>query len=95
LAPATLNSEVFPVPLSATEADRFFAVSATTGNQYYAAEFTTIFDDSHIAIARLGSSGGPDASFGSNGIATVNVAVGAGTKAELARSVVSNPTEKS
>jgi uncharacterized delta-60 repeat protein len=74
--------------MSATEADRFFAVTTTTGNGSYAAGFTTVSDDSHMAVARFGSSGGLDASFGSNGIATVNVAVGAGKKAELARSVV-------
>lgn len=87
-APATLSSEILPIPLSATEADRFFAVTATTGNQYYAAGFTTVSDDSQMAVARLGTTGGLDPSFGSNGVATVNVAVGAGKKAELARSVV-------
>jgi uncharacterized delta-60 repeat protein len=87
-APITLNNEILPVPLSATEADRFFAVSATTENQYYAAGFTTVTDDSHMAIARFGPTGGLDTAFGLNGIATVNVAVGAGKKAELARSVV-------
>ncbi len=89
-APAgiTLNSEILPVPLSTTEADRFFAVAATTGNRYYAAGFTTVTDNSHMAVARFGSSGGLDASFGSNGIATVNVAVGAGKKAEFARGAV-------
>jgi uncharacterized delta-60 repeat protein len=87
-APVTLNSDVLPVPLSATEADRFLAVAATTGNQYYAAGFTTVTDDSHMAVARFGPTGGLDTSFGSNGIATVNVAVGAGKRAELARSIV-------
>jgi uncharacterized delta-60 repeat protein len=89
-APAiiTLNSETMPVPISATEADRFFAVAAATGNRYYAAGFTTVTDDSQMAIARFGETGGLDASFGSNGIATVNVAVGTGKKAELARAVV-------
>ena len=87
-APVTLNSEVLPVPLSATEADRFLAVTATTGNQYYAAGFTTVTDDSHMAVARFGPTGGLDTSFASNGIATVNVAGGAGKRTELARSVV-------
>ncbi|GKS63841.1 hypothetical protein YTPLAS72_11450 [Nitrospira sp.] len=41
-----------------------------------------------MAVARFESTGGLDTSFGSNGIATVNVAVGAGKTAELARSVV-------
>jgi uncharacterized delta-60 repeat protein len=87
-APATLSSEIWPAPLSATEADRFLAVTATSGNQYYAVGFTTVADDSQMALARFGSTGGLDASFGSNGIATVNVAVGTGKKAELARAVV-------
>ncbi len=86
--PVTLSSEILPVPLSVTEADRFFAITSTTGNQYYAAGFTTVNDDSHMAVARFGSTGGLDASFGSNGLATVNVAAGADKKAELARSVV-------
>lgn len=87
-APATLNSEIVPVPLSATEADRFFAVTATTGNQYYAAGFTTVSEDSQMAVARFGTTGGLDTSFGTNGIATTNIAVGTGKKAELARAVV-------
>lgn len=87
-APATLTSEILSVPLSDTEADRFFAATATTGNQYYAAGFTTVDDDSQMAIARFGSTGGLDASFGSNGIATVNVSAGTGKKAELARAIV-------
>ncbi|MGQ0557832.1 MAG: delta-60 repeat domain-containing protein [Nitrospiraceae bacterium] len=87
-AVVTLNSEILSAPLSPTEADRFFAVTATTGNQYYATGFTTVADDSQMALARFGPTGGLDTSFGSKGIATVNVAVGAGKKAELARSVV-------
>ena len=86
--PATLNSDILSVPLSATETDRFLAVTATTGNQYYAAGFTTIADDSQMAVARFGVTGGLDTSFGSNGIATVNVAVGTDKTAELARSII-------
>lgn len=84
----TLNSETLSIPLSTTEADRFFAVTATTGNQHYAAGFTTANNDSHMAVARFGASGELDPSFGSNGIATVNVAGGAAKKAEFARSLV-------
>lgn len=87
-APATLNSEILPVPLSTTEADRFVTVTTTTGNQYYAAGFTTVNDDSQMAVARFGTTGGLDTSFGTNGIATTNLAVGTGKKAELARAVV-------
>ena len=86
--PATLNSDILSVPLSATETDRFLAVTGTTGNQYYAAGFTTVNDDSQMAVARFDLTGSLDTSFGTNGIATVNVAVGSGKKAELARSVV-------
>lgn len=87
-APAALNSQTLSVPLSTTEADRFFAVVATTEDRYYAAGFTTVTDDTQMAVARIGSTGDLDTSFGSNGIATVNVAEGAGKRAELARSVV-------
>jgi uncharacterized delta-60 repeat protein len=89
-APAriTLHSEVLPVPMSNTEADRFSAVTSATGNLYYAAGFTTVSDDSQMAVVRFAATGGLDPSFGSNGIATVNIAVGAGKKAELARAVV-------
>jgi uncharacterized delta-60 repeat protein len=87
-SPVTLNSEILSVPLSNTEADRFLAVTGTTESQYYAAGFTTVNDDSQMAVARFGLTGGLDTSFGTNGIATVNVAVGSGKKAELARSVV-------
>lgn len=82
-----LNSEVLPVPISATEADRFQAVIATTGDRYYAAGFSTSTGDSQMTLARFGPTGGLDASFGQGGIATVNVAVG-GKTAELARGVV-------
>lgn len=89
-APAriTLNSEILSTPLSATEADRFFAVTSSTENQYYAAGFTTVDDDSRMAVARFGTAGVLDPAFGSNGIATVNVSAGSGKKAELARAVV-------
>lgn len=87
-SPVTLNSEILPLPLSNTEADRFLAVTGTTENQYYAAGFTTVNDDSQMAVARFGLTGGLDTSFGANGVATVNVAVGSGKKIELARSVV-------
>lgn len=87
-SPISLKSEIVSAQLSASEADRFFAVTPGTGNQYYAAGFTTISDDSQMALARFGSTGGLDTSFGSNGVARVNVAVGTGKKAELARSVV-------
>jgi uncharacterized delta-60 repeat protein len=84
----TLNSEILSAPLSPTEADRFFAVTATTGNQYYATGFTTVADDNQMALARFRPTGGLNTSFGPSGITTVNVAIGAGKKAELARSVV-------
>ena len=87
-SPVALNSEILPISLSATEADRFQTVIATTGNQYYAAGFVTVSEDAHMAVARFGTTGGLDASFGQGGIATVNVAVGAGKKAEFARGAV-------
>lgn len=86
--PATLSNDILSVRLSAAETDRFLAVTATIGNQYYAAGFTTVADDSQMAVARFGVTGGLDTSFGSNGIATVNVAVGTGKTAELVRSIM-------
>ncbi len=87
-AAVTLNSETRSVPLSTEEADRFFAVTTTHEDRYYAAGFTTIGEDTHMAVARFGSTGELDPSFGSNGIATVNVTEGSGKTAELARAVV-------
>lgn len=81
------NSEVIPVAMSAEEADRFQTVIATIGDLYYAAGFVTIHGDRHMALARLSPTGRLDASFGHDGIATVNVAVG-GKTAEFARGVV-------
>jgi hypothetical protein len=73
----TLKREIRSLPLSTEETDCFFAVASTTSERYYAAGFTTIGDDTHMAVARFGSTGDLDTSFGSSGIATVNVAVGA------------------
>ena len=89
-APAriTLSSEILPTPLSATEGDRFFAVTTTTDDRYYATGFTTVNTDTQMVVARFGESGGLDPSFGSNGLAAINVAVGTDKTAELARSVV-------
>lgn len=84
---STLDSAVMAIPISTTEADRFHNVIATAGERYYAAGFVTLNEDRHMAVARLTQTGGLDPSFGQNGIATVNVAVG-GKTAELARGVV-------
>ena len=88
--PATqpiLNSDVMEVPISTTEADRFQTVIATEDGPYYAVGFVTLNGDRHMAVACLGSTSELDPSFGQNGIATVNVAVG-GKTAEIARGVV-------
>ena len=87
-APITLSSEILSTPLSTADTDRFFSITAAAGGHYYAAGFTTVNEDSQMAVARLRTTGELDTSFGSNGIATINVAVGTGKKAELARSVV-------
>lgn len=85
--PFTLNSDVTAIPMSTAEADRFQTVIATAGDRYYAAGFVTINEDRHMAVARLSQTGRLDTSFGQNGVATVNVAVG-GKTAEFARGVV-------
>ena len=84
---STLNSAVMAIPVSTVEADRFHTVIATTGDRYYTVGFVPLNEDRPMAVARLGPTGGLDPSFGQNGIATINVAVG-GRTAEFARGVV-------
>jgi uncharacterized delta-60 repeat protein len=75
------------LPLSATTHDRFMAVAAAADGKVYAAGFTTLDGDQAFAVARIDAAGKLDATFGTNGIATANVAVG-GKAGELARAVV-------
>ncbi len=74
------------VPLSTTGNDRFWAVTFDASGKVYAAGYLTEGGDNRMAVARFNADGTRDASFGQDGIVTVNVAV-AGTL-ETARSVV-------
>jgi uncharacterized delta-60 repeat protein len=83
---------VASVPQSAAEADRFLGV-AIDGGHFYAAGFTTTGGDQAMSVTKLDARGRPDPSFGTNGTASVNVAVG-GKTVELARGVVVQPDGK-
>ena len=90
-------------PLNASAHDRFMAVAQGSDGRTYAAGFTVTGDgDQAFAVARIDSSGQLDTSFGTAGIASVNIAVG-GKTGELARAVavqsdgkivISGPFEK-
>lgn len=82
----SLNAAVRSATLSPTESNRLLTV-VSSGTQYYAAGFVTVSGDSHMAIARFGPTGELDTTFGTNGLATFNIAIG-GKTAELARGIV-------
>jgi uncharacterized delta-60 repeat protein len=75
-----------PVPISATAHDRFWAVTFDTSGKAYAAGVLTENGDSRMIVARFNTDGTRDTSFGTNGVASINV-VAAGTD-EAARGVV-------
>jgi uncharacterized delta-60 repeat protein len=91
------------LPLNPNGHDRFLAVAQSSDGKTYAAGFTVTGEgDQAMAVARIDSSGKLDTSFGTGGIASVNVAVG-GKAGELARAVavqsdgkivISGPFEK-
>ncbi len=85
--PLPVGSLVTALPLSATEADRLVTIIAAPGGKYVAVGSVTRSGDNHMALARLTPTGALDPTFGQNGLATVNVAVG-GKTAELARGAV-------
>ena len=108
--PATLKLDtgygtggIATAPLSASGHDRFMAVAQSSDGKTYAAGFTVTGDgDQAFAVARIDNSGKLDTSFGTGGIASVNIAVG-GKAGELARAVavqsdgkivISGPFEK-
>ncbi|EAU67919.1 delta-60 repeat domain protein [Stigmatella aurantiaca DW4/3-1] len=75
------------VPLSETGNNRFWAIAFNPAStQVYAAGFINEGGDNHFAVARYNTNGTLDTTFGTNGIAKLNV-VAAGTL-ETARSVV-------
>ncbi len=88
-------------PLSAEEGDRFRAVAVGEEGQVYAAGFLTEGGDQAMALARIGTGGALDESFGESGVASVNVTEG-GEAGELASGlavqstgniVIGGPTE--
>jgi uncharacterized delta-60 repeat protein len=90
-------------PLNASAHDRFMAVAQGSDGKTYAAGFTVTGDgDQAFAVARIDGGGKLDTSFGTAGIASVNIAAG-GQTGELARAVavqsdgkivISGPFEK-
>jgi uncharacterized delta-60 repeat protein len=74
------------VPLAVGADDRFWGVAFDAQERIYAAGFTTVNGDSRMVVARFTTAGALDASFGTGGVATLNVQA-AGT-AETARGIV-------
>jgi uncharacterized delta-60 repeat protein len=77
---------VSATPLSTTEHDRFMAVAVAPDGKIYGAGFVNQGGDQAMAVARIDATGALDKTFGTNGFAVANAAVG-GKTAELARSV--------
>jgi uncharacterized delta-60 repeat protein len=65
---------------------RFMAVAVAPDGSSYGAGFITVNGDQAMAVAKITAAGALDASFGSDGIASVNVSPG--KTVELARSIV-------
>ncbi|ULA63792.1 MAG: hypothetical protein LZF86_110491 [Nitrospira sp.] len=92
-APAALSLTATntQIALSTDENDQLLGVVAHD-TQYYATGFKTVNKDRHLVLARFDAAGTLDPTFGTNGVATINVAVAAtpGQEAtqEVARSVV-------
>jgi uncharacterized delta-60 repeat protein len=84
--PLTGGTEVaLKVPLSVGADDRFWSVAFDAQERIYAAGFATENGDSRMAVARFNTAGTLDASFGTGGVATLNV-LAAGT-AETVRGI--------
>jgi uncharacterized delta-60 repeat protein len=75
------------LPLTASGGNRFMAVTVAPDGKTYAAGFVSDSGDQSMAVARLDAKGALDKTFGKDGVATVNAAIG-GKTAELARAVV-------
>jgi uncharacterized delta-60 repeat protein len=82
------TSGIATVPLNANTHDRFMAVAQGSDGKTYAAGFIITGEgDQNLAVARLTEKGALDTSFGTNGIASVNVGVN-GKTGEIARAVL-------
>jgi uncharacterized delta-60 repeat protein len=86
LDPALGPNGFAALPLSPNTHDRFMAVTTAPDGKVYAAGYTTLDGDQAMAVARIDANGKLDTTFGANGFATANVAVG-GKAGELARAV--------
>ncbi|QDE70010.1 hypothetical protein BHS09_25205 [Myxococcus xanthus] len=64
-------------PISATENDRFWSVAFDATNRIYAAGFVTEGGDNQMVVARFTTDGNLDPTFGTGGIAKINVATAA------------------
>ncbi|MGQ0617474.1 MAG: hypothetical protein ACT4PW_10860 [Acidimicrobiia bacterium] len=67
--------------------DRLLGVTYDDAGTLYASGWAATGDDQAMAAVRFGDDGEPDPTFGTDGVATINVASG-GKAAELARSIV-------
>ncbi|WP_437285277.1 delta-60 repeat domain-containing protein [Sorangium sp. So ce406] len=74
------------VALDEAADDRFWAVAFDAESRAYAAGHVAVEGDTHMTVARFKTDGSIDTTFGTNGIAKVNVV--AGRTAETARGVV-------
>jgi uncharacterized delta-60 repeat protein len=66
---------VQPVPLSETAHDRLWAVAFDAAGRIYGAGVITENGDSRMVVARFNADGTRDTSWGTNGVASINVAV--------------------
>ncbi|MGE3985855.1 MAG: hypothetical protein AB7G38_16930 [Dehalococcoidia bacterium] len=81
------TSGVATVPLNANTHDRFMAVTQGSDGKTYAAGFIIVGEgDQAMAVARLTEKGALDTTFGTGGIASVNVGVN-GKTGEIARAI--------
>jgi uncharacterized delta-60 repeat protein len=87
VGPAGGAEIVKAVPISETESDRFFSAAFDAGGKAYGAGFVRAGNDSQMVVARYLPDGMPDATFGTAGVAKVNVVVNGGTE-ESARAVI-------
>jgi uncharacterized delta-60 repeat protein len=86
-ASAPTFDRVQMTPLSASDHDRLLGAVFDNENRLYAAGWLASGADQAMAVARFGPDGQLDSTFGTNGVASVNVARG-GKAAELARGIV-------
>ena len=84
---------VVGLPLSPDAHDRLLAAANGPDGSVYAAGWTSPGGDNAMVVAKIGSDGKLDESFGQGGVASVNVAVG-GKTVEVARAVAVQPDGK-